>query len=540
MVAGLMALHSCKIENDIPYPIVEGNIESFEVEGQCAAPDGSGSSAAISSSNRTVTLYVDDTVDLTNLRITRFTVSSEAKILADAEVCTDAAKFPTAGFETLDNTADTRVNFTNPVRFTLQTYQDYVWTVNVTQIIERNIDVVGQIRSVVDTENRVAIVYVSMEQDLSDIQVNAMNLGGASGKVTPDPTKIRDFSSPQKFQVSQGWEETSKEWTVYVYRTEEDASSAGVFPRTTSATLTGTIQSGKTPVVEYKEASASSWTTASDMEVNGTKYTAEMIGLKANTPYNYRVSVDGVAGAEQSFTTAPATPLTNGGLEDWSNTTVGAGKILWNPWGSGADSFWDTGNRGATIVSNSNSVRTEETCNSSSSWAASLSSVGVPIQNIAAGNLFTGDFDLEGMNGILTLGREFSAFPTSLRFHCKYTTSRITQSIDRLSDMRGQNDTCHVYIALSTEKVILRTSQEDVFNKRGSSIVAYGEFCSGVDVSGSERNGYTQIDVPLEYYKTNVTPQYLIIVCSSSKYGNLFTGGVESVLYLDEMELIYE
>lgn len=540
MVAGLMALHSCKIENDIPYPIVEGNIESFEVEGQCAAPDGSGSSAAISSSNRTVTLYVDDTVDLTNLRITRFTVSSEAKILADAEVCTDAAKFPTAGFETLDNTADTRVNFTNPVRFTLQTYQDYVWTVNVTQIIERNIDVVGQIRSVVDTENRVAIVYVSMEQDLSDIQVNAMNLGGASGKVTPDPTKIRDFSSPQKFQVSQGWEETSKEWTVYVYRTEEDASSAGVFPRTTSATLTGTIQSGKTPVVEYKEASASSWTTASDMEVNGTKYTAEMIRLKANTPYNYRVSVDGVAGAEQSFTTAPATPLTNGGLEDWSNTTVGAGKILWNPWGSGADSFWDTGNRGATIVSNSNSVRTEETCNSSSSWAASLSSVGVPIQNIAAGNLFTGDFDLEGMNGILTLGREFSAFPTSLRFHCKYTTSRITQSIDRLSDMRGQNDTCHVYIALSTEKVILRTSQEDVFNKRGSSIVAYGEFCSGVDVSGSERNGYTQIDVPLEYYKTNVTPQYLIIVCSSSKYGNLFTGGVESVLYLDEMELIYE
>ena len=34
------AVHSCKIENDIPYPIVEGNIESFTVEGQCTAPDG--------------------------------------------------------------------------------------------------------------------------------------------------------------------------------------------------------------------------------------------------------------------------------------------------------------------------------------------------------------------------------------------------------------------------------------------------------------------------------------------------------------------
>ena len=540
MVAGLMALHSCKIENDIPYPIVEGNIESFEVEGQCAAPDGSGSSAAISSSNRTVTLYVDDTVDLTNLRITRFTVSSEAKILADAEVCTDAAKFPTAGFETLDNTADTRVNFTNPVRFTLQTYQDYVWTVNVTQIIERNIDVVGQIRSVVDTENRVAIVYVSMEQDLSDIQVNAMNLGGASGKVTPDPTKIRDFSSPQKFQVSQGWEETSKEWTVYVYRTEEDASSAGVFPRTTSATLTGTIQSGKTPVVEYKEASASSWTTASDMEVNGTKYTAEMIGLKANTPYNYRVSVDGVAGAEQSFTTAPATPLTNGGFEDWWSEPANNG-TLWFPWPKGGTSYWTTGNKGATTIADSNS-KPESEIVYGGSRAACLQTKWLTMK-LAAGNLFTGDFEVDGTHGILTLGREFSAFPSALRMHIKYSTSVISRTPLEREDwdyMKGQNDTCHVYVALSTEKVTIRTRNYEIFNKRGPSIIAYGEFYSGVNVSGNERNGYRQEDIKLEYYRTDVEPKYLIIVCSSSKYGNLFTGGESSTLYLDEMELIYE
>ena len=106
--------------------------------------------------------------------------------------------------------------------------------------------------------------------------------------------------------------------------------------------------------------------------------------------------------------------------------------------------------------------------------------------------------------------------------------------------MKGQNDTCHVYIALTTEKIELRTRRYDIFNKRASSVIAYGEYQSGVDVSGSERNGYAQIDVPLEYYRTNVTPQYLIIVCSSSKYGNLFVGGESSTMYLDEMELIYE
>ena len=86
----------------------------------------------------------------------------------------------------------------------------------------------------------------------------------------------------------------------------------------------------------------------------------------------------------------------------------------------------------------------------------------------------------------------------------------------------------------------LRTMTEDEFNRNAPSIVAYGEFQSGTDVSGTERNGYKLVEFPLEYYRTNVTPKYLIIVCSSSKYGNLFTGGEGSTLYLDEMELIYE
>ena len=30
----VLSLAGCKIENDIPYPVLEGNIEAFEVEGQ--------------------------------------------------------------------------------------------------------------------------------------------------------------------------------------------------------------------------------------------------------------------------------------------------------------------------------------------------------------------------------------------------------------------------------------------------------------------------------------------------------------------------
>lgn len=541
MMAGLLALQACKIENDIPYPIVEGNIESFEVEGQCAAPGGTATQAQINKSDRTVTLYVDDTVDLTTLRVTRFTVSEGAKILADEAACVDVEKFPSEGFEKPGNTEDTRVDFSRPVSFILQTYQDYKWTVTVNQIIEREIDVMGQIRSVVDVENRIAIIYVAPDQDLSNIQVNTMNLGGASGTVTPEPSTVHDFSRPQKFQVSRGWEETAQEWTVYVYHTEEDATSSEAFARTTSATISGTVQGGKTPVVEYKKSGASGWTPVADVQVNGTRYTAELTGLSGATAYSYRVSVDGVAGEEQTFTTAPATQIENGGLDDWWSETTQGGRNLWHPVAQGATPFWTTGNKGATTIADSNTVPTEETCDGNG--RAALLQTKWLTMKLAAGNLFIGDFEVDGTHGVLTLGREFEAFPSALRMHVKYETSTINHSSSDRDDwdyMKGRNDTCHVYIALTTEKVVIRTRNFDVFDKKGPSVVAYGEYQSGVNVTGSERNGYAQVDVDLEYYRTDVAPKYLIIVCSSSKYGNLFTGGDGSRLWLDNFELIYE
>lgn len=542
-IAVIVTLHACKIENDIPYPIVVGNIESFEVEGQCANPEGGDGATVISTADRTVTLYVDDTVDLTNLKITRFTVSSDANIiLEDTTVCSDISKFPTEGFEQPSDEANTRINFSRPVTFVLRTYQDYVWKVSVTQVIERSIDVVGQINSIVDAENRVAVIYVSPEQPLNNIQVNTLNLGGKSGTVTPDPTTLHDFTEPQKFQVMHGWEKTAKEWTVYVYQKEEEASAATVFPMTSKATISGNIQSGKKPVLEYKEASVADWTVLpeSSITVSSTNYTAVISGLKGGTSYQYKVLIDGEVSEEQSFTTAPATPLTNGALEDW-NSEKKANGTLWNPWASGSTSFWDTGNKGSTTIGDSNTTPTTETCTGSGK-AALLASKTVVLKGLAAGNLFTGDFDLDGTHGILTLGRDFSSFPSALRIHCKYITSPITQVDKELPEMvalKGKNDICHVYIALTSEKMQIKTRQKDEFNPKATPVIAYGEFESDTNVSGNEQNGYKQVDIPLEYYR-NETPKYIIIVCSSSKYGNLFTGGVDSQLWLDEMELIYE
>ena len=164
------------------------------------------------------------------------------------------------------------------------------------------------------------------------------------------------------------------------------------------------------------------------------------------------------------------------------------------------------------------------------------------IIKLGAGNLFTGDFQLDGLNGLLHFGRPFTSFPTALRLYYKYTSTTINMIGDNVGDlasMKGEPDICHIYIALSdkSEPYEIRNNPDkrQLFDKDDANIIAYGEFSSNQSTSS-----YKQIEIPLEYRYTNRTPKYIIIVASSSKYGDYYIGGVGSKLWLDEMELVYE
>lgn len=533
----------CAIENDIPYPIVDGSILDFEVEGQCG-PDGTGTQqATIDKSARTVKLYVDDSVDLSALRITKLTVSNDATLLPDTAACHNYAKFPASGFSSLDAipiSSDTRMDFSKPVTITLQTYQDYVWSISVEQIIERSVILENQVgNAIVDAINRNVIVYVSHEQRLDRIKVTAFNLGGPHGSVYPDPTEddYYDFSEPRTFYVSNGWEEASYKWTAYVYQTEESASSdINVFARATSATLKGSVQSGKQPVVEYRPSGTSDWTAqpSSEVKVSGTSYTTALKQLQPGTAYECRVSIDGTVAGTQTFNTAAATPLTDGSFDNWHQE-----EKLWNPWPQGGTSYWDTGNKGAVTISDSNSIPTSETCNGSG-LAASLESKYLVLK-FAAGNIFTGSYvKTVGTNGVLSFGRPFTSFPSKLRINYKYTSATIDKvGDDEFTYLKGRPDSCHIYIALTDwdepREIRTRPSERQLFDKTDSHIIAYAEL-----IQGSTTTSYRQEDLVLDYRYTDRTPKYIVVVASASKYGDYFTGGVGSKLWLDNFELIYD
>lgn len=536
---GCLGLASCAIENDIPYPLQEASISSIEVEGQRAAEGATDAAAVIDKAAGTVTLYVNDSVDITRLKITRLVLDPrDATIGIDSVLCDNYEKFPTNDFASLDSlplSANTRVDFSKPVTMTLSTYQDYPWKVTVNQIIQRDVDVVGMSNYVLDANSRTVIIYVGSDQELNNIQINKLNLGGEYGRVKPDPTTVHDFTSSQTFRAARHGEESWLEWQVFVYKTEEGGSSGSsdVFAMVTRATVKGSVQSGKTPTVEYRKQGASDWSTvpAANVTTSGTSFTATLTGLSGSTTYNYRVTIDGVAGSEQSFTTVAPVALENGSMENWSQD----GKI-WYPNAAGANPFWGTGNPGAANFIGNLTTATDE----SVKGKAALLETKDAIIKLGAGNIFTGDFELEGLNGLLHFGRSFSSFPTSLRLYYKYTPATIDMIGDNVGDLaslKGQTDMCQIYIALSDKIYEIHNDPKNrqLFDPNDSGIIAYGEFTSSQSVTS-----YKQLEIPLEYRYTDRTPKYIIIVASSSKYGDYYIGGVGSKLWLDEMELVYE
>lgn len=559
----MLVQSGCSIVDDIPFPFVEGAITAFEVEGQCDATGRGYASAKIDNEARTVHVYVSDTVDLARLRITRFEVSNSARIGCDTLLALHPQTFPTASFEQSLDDPSSEMDFSKrPATFILHTYQDYEWTVTVEQVVNREISLSGQVgEAIIDVENENLVVYVSTDQALHDIKVSKFSLGGDHGSVSPDPTleDIYDFSRQCTFSVRYGWSDEVHVWRVFVYQTDAViGTTASAFPRTVGATISGSMANDATPLVEYRALDTDEWTTlpSSAVSVSTARYTAELTALSPATTYEYRVTAGKSFTPIQTFTTTAAIQLENAGFDDWS--IVGSGtQALYQPWKEGGTCYWDTGNRGATTVGASNSTFVSE----GGRTFANLQSKYIVIK-FAAGNIFAGSYlKTDGTNGILGFGRPFAAFPSKLRFDYKYHSSTINRgggkwdnsygryiSRDTYDRLKGQPDSCQIYIALIgdqdeeqfegvTYPYLIRTrpSELHLFNPRSDNVIAYAQLTQGSSVSAWQTETLT-----LDYRYKDRTPKYIIVVASSSKYGDYFVGGDESLLQLDNLELIYE
>ncbi len=559
---------SCTIKDDIPYPIVEAAITAFEVEGQCDINGEESSAASISMDSRSVTVVVNDLVDISNLRITRMEVTNDATIVTDEVACRNSLAFPTKGFSTPPTTADTRVDFTREASFTLKTYQEYVWKVNVEQILTREVEIEGQVgNAVIDTYTRSVVIYVSDRKDFHALKVHKFSLGGQHGSVTPDPTAqdTYDFSEVCKFNVKHGWSDVSDEWFVYVYPTEATVEpSLRVSVNEKGATvISGERPNGVTPIVEYREENASTWITVPKSEVKfptSTSYEAILNTLQSDVKYFCRASFNGKTLESESFYFI-GEQLPNSSFDNWHTEGTGK-KALYCPWGENEEPFWDTGNRGATTVGASNSTYADE---DGRRYANLLSKYIVA--KFAAGNIFTGKYiETDGTNGVLSFGRPFTSRPRFMQFEFQYKSSIINRtggdwydiwgtyiSRQMYEGLKGQPDSCSVYIALGDWEPQLyvsaysgireecpylirtrpKTGELHLMDMKDPHLIGFAQMTCGRDI-----DQWTTEKLTIEYRNAR-TPKYVIVVAASSKYGDYFTGGENSLLKIDNIKLIY-
>ncbi|MDE7153826.1 MAG: PCMD domain-containing protein [Muribaculaceae bacterium] len=500
------------IKNDIPYPRIQANFITFDVEGASKA-------TLIDSTNRVLTVYLEETTDIRNVRVRSYSVTRGSTV-----------KFPDL---------KEPVNLQYPVSAVVSLYQDYVWTITAEQNIERYFTIANQMgTSVIDVPGKRVVATIPSSQPIDKVKVLTMKLGATGSVTVPElEGKTVDFTQPVKVEVTDhGY---TDDWTIYVEQSEATVTTVRADAWTCVAWVYGEAEAGKNNGVEYRRADSDTWIKAPQEWVthDGGSFCARLVHLEPLTSYVARAYSDDDLGVEMEFTTGTTLQIPNSDFNNWWLD----GKV-WCPWAEGGTPVWDSGNKGATTLGSSNTTPSDDTP-SGSGTAAQLETrfVGIGIiGKLAAGNIFTGKYvATDGTNGILSFGIPFKERPTKLRGYLKYKCAPISSATSGFESLKGQPDTCIVWVALSDgdQPYTIRTNPKNLqlFSPDDPSVIAYGNIQYGSSV-----NSYIQFEVELNYNSTSRVPNYVVVVASASKYGDYFTGGNGSCLWVDDFELLYD
>lgn len=232
--------------------------------------------------------------------------------------------------------------------------------------------------------------------------------------------------------------------------------------------------------------------------------------------------------------------LYNMSFDNWTKE-----KSAWCPYGEGASDLdmmiWGTANKGTSILGEKNNTTTPEeeflAVEGPGKRAAKLTAKLV-FSKFASGNLFSGQFGkLIGFSGAeLHWGVEFTARPKALHGYYCYQGQPINKVDAEHQELLNVADTGNIMVILADwdEPFTINTSAGQFLDTANDEhVIGFGQLKpQGV------MEEYEEFIIPVTY-RSDRTPKYIVIVGATSLYGDYFTGGEGSVLWLDEFELYY-
>lgn len=508
----LYGLAGC-IHNDLPYPRLQQNITAIE-------PALAARPSVIDSTALTAVVYLNEYADIQSVNFNTYTVTPGA--VSDPDLAVGPH------------------DLSRPLVVTLSRYQKYQWVVKAEQHIERWFNVAGQVgETVIDAVGRRVVVRVPETADLARLTLTSAKLApvGISTTVPAlEPGEI-NLSRPLDVEVT-CWGRTET-WTVYAEKTALAVMTTAVDAWAQVIWAYGDGPADVENTFRWRRADENEWTYVDTRDVTQTQgaFSACIPHLTPLTRYVVQTVSGDDLGNEVEVETGATRVLPDGSFDQWWLD----GKV-WCPWDEHGERFWDTGNKGAATLGQSNVQPTDDTPTGTGK-AASLETrfVGVfGIGKLAAGSIYTGVFQkVDGTNGILDFGRPWTERPTRLRGYYSYRTAKIDYAAAELADLKGQPDTCHIYVALTdwTAPYEIRTNPKNrqLFDASAPYVIAYGELTDGTDTGR-----YREFVIELKYRSTSRVPSYLQITAAASKYGDYFTGGTGALLLVDQFSLEYD
>lgn len=325
---------------------------------------------------------------------------------------------------------------------------------------------------------------------------------------------------------------------------------------TSKATLRGTVTTAleSVPKFRYRAKNTADWTTVEATRVEKA-FSKEITGLTPGTTYEYQ-AMDGEKASSVTceFTTEAAFQPDNASFEYTQtlkvSTLLGSKDCLFF-YKEGTEMWWDTGNTGS-VTGGKNITTQDSSIKNSGDYSVKLASTSI-MNTFAAGNLFAGKFlGTEGLSyGILGWGRPCTSRPKALKVWVRYTPGTVDYG-GHIPE--GESDNGIIYVAVGDWQssdsqygaewpVVVRTKGPSLFDPKDAGTIGYGEHIFTENYGTDTETSMKEITVPLDYEGYggyNRKPKSIIIVAAASQYGDYYEGSSSSVMWLDDMELIYE
>lgn len=337
--------------------------------------------------------------------------------------------------------------------------------------------------------------------------------------------------------VNGAFKETSVD---FVLRSPVEVEAVSADPWAMFATVKGKWFAEAQPsgiAFQYRKASDAAWTDVTDVvtQTGSRTYTADITGLEPETEYVFRaVSDKDKETKEITFTTETAEVLHNMSFDNWYQNGS-----AWMPNLSASYKVWDSANPGSSGFNIVPTTPTDDVAVSGQGKKAAKLESKKALIVLAAGNIYTGKFiATSGLGASLDWGVPFTSRPLALKGWYKYQPKAIDMVKSPYENLKGQTDICQIQILLTDwdKPFTVNTNTGSFVDfENDPHIIAYGKL-----EDNTTSSSYKDFTIELDYRDMTRTPKYIVITACASKYGDYFTGGVGSTLYVDEFEFVYD